>query len=203
MRIHKIAVITFLLCLSFSPAFAGRIPTYTGRVVDSQNGKPIDGASVLIYWEKGIPGFMHANSEPIKAVLVETDQTGSYSVDGFIAYLGLTAWLDYTQIIIYCPGYQAYISRIWEQDRSANNGEDFKISDNLVRLQRIPPDFDHGKHFEKIEDALRGLDLYLSQPENSSWSDIKKMALIGFPERQSLLRKADWEQERSRRDYGQ
>lgn len=203
MKPRTITVITALLCLLCTPVFAGPIPTYTGKVVDSRTGVPIEDTSVLMYWVKGIPGFMHTGSELIKTELVTTDKNGNYSLGGFIAFLGLTAWHDYTQIIVYRPGYQAYIKRISEQSSYADKKQDFKTTDNLVRLERIPPDFDYGKQYKEIEDALRGIDDYsYMQPDGTvTWAGVKNLALKGHPEKLELLQRAYWEEERSRRKY--
>lgn len=203
MKLPIIIVTVGLLCLVWASAFAGSIPTYTGKVVDDKTGEPIENASVLIYWEKSIPGFMQAKSELIKAELVKTNKNGNYSLGGFIAFLGLTAWHDYTQVVIYQPGYQAYLDRTWEQSSYSDKKQNFKISDNLIRLKRIPPDFDHGKHYGDIEDALRGLDDYsaMQMDGSVSWTGVKHSELKGQPEKLELLQRAYWEEERSLRRY--
>lgn len=203
MKLRIITVVAGLLCLVWVSAFAGSIPTYTGMVVDDKTSEPIENALVLIYWEKSIPEIMHARSELIRAELVKTDKNGNYSLGGFIAFLGLTAWHDYTQIVIYQPGYQAYLDRTWEQSSYSDKKQHFKISDNLIRLKRIPPHFDHGKHYRDIEDALRGLEDYSAmRPDGSvSWEGVKRNALKGHSVKLELLQRAYWEEERSLRKY--
>jgi len=202
-KLRIITIVVGLLCLAWIPAFAGPIPTYTGSVVDDTTGEPIENASVLIYWVKSIPEIMHARSELIKADLVKTDKNGNYSLGGFIAFLGLTAWHDYTQVVIYQPGYQAYLNITWEQSPYSDKKQHFKISDNLIRLKRIPSDFDHGKHYKDIDDALRGLDDYSAMQSDGSvsWEGVKSSALKGQPEKLELLQRAYWEEERSLRKY--
>lgn len=203
MKLPTIIVTVGLFCLVWASAFAGPIPTYTGKVVDDKTGEPIENACVLIYWVKNIPEIMHARSELIKAELVKTDKSGNYSLGGFIAFLGLTAWHDYTQVVIYQPGYQAYLDRVWEHNPYSDKKQHFKSSDNQIRLKRIPPDFDHGKHYRDIEDALRGLEDYSTMRSDGSvsWEGVKRSALKGHPERLELLQRAYWEDERSLRRY--
>lgn len=149
--------ITFAIILTvFLPAtsFALFVGPYTGQVLDSQTGETIKGASVLIYWEKSIPSPAGSFSEPIKAKLVYADNKGNYMIPRNLASTGLLGFFEATTIIIYQPGYQAYINRIYGKE----SDDSFKKKDNILKLERIPSGFDHKKHHDRITDALRGLD---------------------------------------------
>ncbi len=156
-------VVLFLLLLLPSISFAKKVGPYSGQALDSRTGEPIQGASVFIYWEKGISFIAGHHSEPLKAVLVYTNEHGKYAIPRQFLNTGLTWVLEGTTIIIYQPGYQAWIGvhsyqpgnqRLFGKERT------FSHTENKVKLERIPPGFDFKKHHEKITDALRGFDYY-------------------------------------------
>lgn len=198
MNKSRIFIFTILFVL-FLPvvSFALILGPYTGQVLDSQTGEPIEGASVLIYWRKPLFPTIEYSTELIKAELVYTDKQGRYKIPKMLANIGLFEALDSTNVIIYQPGYQAYTVRI-SHDSYAKPEKSFKEKDNIVKLDRIPPRFSHRKHYEKIEDALRGIREY-SRGDSThfeasiTWEKAVEMNLKGVPEREELLRRAEWE----------
>ena len=146
------AAVFFLLLFLPSTSVAKMVGPYDGQVIDSRTGKPIHKASVLICWEKGSKLFPDY-SELVKAVLVHTDGQGRYRVPRQLLQIGLTWWLGRMVIIIYQPGYQAYIKDRWESEATA-----LAHKGNIVRLKRVPPGFNHFKHHSRITNALQGLD---------------------------------------------
>ena len=173
MRLRSVCVLVFIIII-FIPVVssAGPVGPYTGQVIDSQTGDPIKGASVLIYWDRGMPSPGGEVTDFIKAKLVYTDNKGKYNIPLTMLNTGLLGYLASTDVIIYEPGYQAYIVTIYR-----GSDKKFKRINNIVKLERIPPHFNHKEHDKRIESASRGMD-----------DDI-----ILY---QEFIRRADWEERR-------
>jgi hypothetical protein len=188
----------------FSPAVAFSLGPYTGTVVDSLTGEPVEGASVLVYWTKSIPEIIHERSETIAVKLVYTDHKGEYEIPSIVSNLGLTGRMESTNLIIYQPGYQAYIFKIWHDDPYAQKNLSFKETGNTVALERIPPGFSHMKHVEMIDHALWGINDYpYSYPlpqDHIGWEEMMKIKTNGSVERQELLRRLEWEKRRGQEE---
>jgi hypothetical protein len=170
-------VLASLLSAMSCGLFAG---PYSGKAVDSQTGDPVVGASVLIYWTESTPG----STNVISVEATNTNAAGEYFIPFTILIPSFLGWHDETYIIIYEPGFQAYIPRTYRDSKK----DSFKTSGNLVELQRIPPDFDHADHFEWIQDFLRGL-------SSRGHVTVGANEFLG----QELLRRAEWEQRRKSR----
>lgn len=196
MNRSHIFIFTILFAL-FLPvvSFALILGPYTGQVIDSRTGEPVEGASVLIYWRKPAFSVIEYRSELIKAELVYTDKKGNYKILRMLANIGLLGTLDSTNVIIYQPGYQVYTVRIWHDSPYEKPDNSFKEKDNVVKLDRIPPNFSHRKHYEKIERAFWGID-EASIDEWTTWEQHLKINLRGIPEKEELLRRAEWEERR-------
>jgi hypothetical protein len=195
--IFAVLMIVFLPTICFA-VFLG---PYSGTVIDSQTGEPIEGASVLVYWTKGVLYVFKMRSEVIEAKLVYTDKKGTYHISRFVPNLGLSGVLESTQIIIYEPGYQAYITEIHHNSPVRETDESFKVRDDIIKLDRIPPNFSHREHYEKIERSLWGLrendrtDPISGKP--LSWEKRMELSLKGgILEKEELLRRAEWEENR-------
>lgn len=191
-----IFIILFVLFLPVV-SFALILGPYTGHVLDSQTGEPVEGASVLIYWRKPAFSVIEYRSELIEAKLVYTDKQGRYEIPKMLANIGLFEALDSTNVIIYQPGYQVYTVRI-SHDSYAKPEKSFKEKDNIVKLDRIPPNFNHKAHYREIEGALRGIDEYhysypVPEDPGMTWDKILRINLKGIPEREELLMRAEWE----------
>jgi hypothetical protein len=206
MNALRIFIASIFLILSLPAAsLALFLGPYSGAVIDSQTGEPIEGTSVLVYWEKRIPTPAGGYSELIEVTLVSTNRKGRYEVPRFLANLGLLGTLESTNIIIYQPGYQAYIMKIWHDSPYTKPDPSFKTKDNMVKLDRIPPGFNHGEHYRKISDALNGLHEYpYAYPhKNDPWMTWKKLLEINLkviPEKEEFLRRAEWEERRGERE---
>ena len=144
-------IVTIFLPASSSALFIG---AYSGQVLDSQTENPISGASFFIYWVKvqGIPG-LGWHSELIDSILVHTDTNGKYETPSNFVFLESNSFFDATSIVVYQPGYRAYIRKV--EGREADEG--FENKNNIIKLDRIPPNFDHKAHYEMIVDVLRGM----------------------------------------------
>jgi hypothetical protein len=182
-------------------SFALFLGPYSGTVIDSQTGEPIKGASVLVYWTKGVLYVFKMRSEVIEAKLVYTDKKGTYHIPRFLPNLGLSGVLESTQIVIYEPGYQAYVMEIHHDNPGRRIEESSKVGDGVIKLDRIPPHFSHREHYEKIERSLWGLrDNDWTDPVSGrplSWEKRRELSLKGgILEREELLRRAEWEERR-------
>jgi hypothetical protein len=171
-------------------------------VVDSGTGEGVGGASVLVFWVKQVQTLLQPYSEIIGARLVYTDKNGTYRIPQVLPNLGLLAGLESTSVIIYQPGYQAYTRRIWHDHPSSKGESSFKERNNAVKLDRIPPNFNHPKHMQTLMDALRPIDAY--GPEDPvwggplTWKKRKELNLkSGVLEKEELLRRAAWEERRN------
>lgn len=202
MKVTRICILAVLMIV-FLPtvSFAIFLGPYSGTVIDSQTGEPIEGASVLVYWTKGVPYVFKMRSEVIAAKLLYTDRKGTYHISRFLPNLGLQGVLESTNIIIYQPGYQAYTIRTSHDSPYEKPDSTLKEKDNIVKLDRIPPNFSHKEHYEKIDHALWGLrDDDWNDPISGkplSWKKRMELSLKGgILEREELLRRAEWEENR-------
>ena len=113
----------FILC-SFSLLLAGCYFPITGRVVDAETNKPIEGAVVLVEWTK-THGIGDRNTELIKMSEVISDNNGSFQLDGLTS-----PFVDPPNITVYKKNYTAwnnqYIFPIWSRRN------DFKWVNNLT-----------------------------------------------------------------------
>lgn len=203
MRVTRIFIFAVLMIV-FLPTicFAIFLGPYSGTVIDSQTGGPIEGASVLFYWEKRVPTPPSGgSSEPIEIRLVYTSQKGTYHIPQILANLGLLGMLESTNVIIYQPGYQAYIAKIWHDSPYTKPDPSFKTKDNRVKLDRIPSGFNHGEHYRRISDALNGLHEYpYVYPHKNdpwmTWNKLLEVNLKAVPEKEEFLRRVEWEERR-------
>src|SRR3972149_4986007 len=199
-------IFTGILMFGLShPSFAGIIGPYSGQVIDSQTGDPVEGASVLVYWVKATPHPMGAYEITIGARLIYSDGKGRYTIPTFFANLGLMGFLDSTNIIIYQPGYQAYIIELHPSnplnpfsDPEGGDDMNFKKKNNIVKLDRIPPNFSHKEHVDRIEHALWGIDDYspgdpTATKAGITWEEALKLNLKGVPEKEEFLTRLEWE----------
>mgnify|MGYP001584675162 CR=1 FL=1 len=208
----QLRVFIFAAILLWIPAlsFAGMIGPYSGQVVDSRTGEPVEGASVLFYWVKVIPYPMGTDHETIDARLIYTDKDGKYNIPIFWANLGLTSFFESTNVVIYEPGYEAYIKRV-DYSNPFNSPDtrpdpSFKEKNHIVKLDRIPPNFSHKKHYENIEHALWGIDdePHVYTPEQPlSWE--KKVEILlsvkGINGKEEFLRRVEWENRRGQIEW--
>lgn len=203
MKAIRISMLSALAIL-FLPMVCSAIVLgpYSGTVIDSQTGEPIEGASVLFYWEKRVPAPPSGgSSELVETRLVYTDKQGAYHIPRVLANVGLLGMLESTNVIIYQPGYQAYIEGISHDSPSGQPTSRFKPRDHTVKLDRIPPNFSHENHFEKIDHALWGIHEYpyVYPDENDPWMTWNKLLegnLKAVPDKGEFLRRVEWEERR-------
>jgi hypothetical protein len=154
----------------------------------------------LTYWEKVVASIPEARTLMIRATLVYTDQKGAYQVPTTYAHLGLLAWFASTNVIIYQPGYEAYIVRISHLFSKTDAESAFKEVGNLVKLDRIPPNFDHKKHYNDINSAMSGMNDpgFVPMPDGlrPTWEMFGEEHLSSIRARHELLGRAEWETRR-------
>ena len=114
------------------PVLGFSLGPYSGQVLDGSTGEPIRGASVLFYWGKSVPTLMGSRSELIDSKLLYTDAQGRYEIARTFANLGLTGSLDSTRVLIYQPGYRAYIVTLYSHE--SRRPASFKDSGNSPSL---------------------------------------------------------------------
>lgn len=191
------AICIFIFCCLVVPptSDAEILEPYSGTVYDATTGKPIEGASVLFFWMKRVPDF-EIVTELIDAKLTRTNAKGNYDLSLTFANAGRFS-LDSTHVLIYEPGYQVYIKEIYHDSPYAKSDPEFRNHDNVVKLERIPPDFDHKAHCERIKQALWGLERHeYSDNKDVSWSGIVKTSMVVPLEKELFLRRVEWEQRR-------
>lgn len=178
-------VVLFLIFISYLlvpvPSSAVTLGPYSGQVVDSRTGEPIDGASVLIYWTRTIISPAGSDESFLAISSGYTNEKGIYNVPEVSAKSGLLTSVASTNVIIYQPGYEACI---------VNN--EFKKNQTLVKLDRIPPGFDYNSHYRKITDFLRPIDEYMDY-YTGILSTGKSRTTGPIIELEEFLRRIEWE----------
>jgi hypothetical protein len=169
---------------------------YSGTVIDSQTGEPIEGASVLFSWEAHLPVPPDGLTIEVAARMVYTDKKGKYKIPLISAPMGLLSVYNSSRCIIYQPGYQAYFAFL-DGDLTPST---FKKIGNIVKLDRIPPNFNYSEHYRRIEDILN---IYVIGWEDPIWGTKltwKKHIELNLRReilgKEELLRRAEWERRR-------
>ncbi|MHB1351670.1 MAG: hypothetical protein ACYCYR_17620 [Desulfobulbaceae bacterium] len=178
----------FALLLSPVNCFASpAVAPCSGQVTDSMTGEPLAGALVLFYWDKieiineefnqivletlkQVDDAINQDigeklkrigSSTADAVVILTDEKGRYALPPRQIDLDPNERLVYARLVVYQPGYRLFsIGRPYEMPGSHINDEnkDFAETNYQVRLDRVPPFFDHRAHFEEIEGVVNEID---------------------------------------------
>ena len=200
---YTFPVVFLMLTLFPTSGFSKMVGPYTGQVLDSRTGEPIQGASVLINWVKSIPTPAGAYSELIKITLANTDDHGIYKIPRQFINVGLIGWLGIANLIVYQPGYQVSIQPHYQPSINRQSQKDlpppFKKT-AVVKLEQIPPGFDHKKHHDQITDALHGFDIddyegvdNITGRRLSTKELVDKIAIMA--EYWEFMRRIEWEKE--------
>ncbi len=199
----KICSLVFILIIWFSwqnISHAALLGSYSGKVVDAETGQPLRGASVFIYWTRFVSLYFEGHSELAAAKLLYTDGEGRYRFPAMLKLLNFLDPLDSINIIVYQPGYEAYLKRINLGPYSKPDPE-FKEEDNIIQLHSIPPDFDYGKQYDALERAFWGIgDWYFFRQKRSWDSKYDSLVTKAYMDKNELLRRAEWEEMRFRED---
>lgn len=103
----------FIGCFIVTESFAWHIfhkPEYKGKIVNEKNQEPIEGAVVVAVYKTHtiIGGPAGGYSSVIKAKEVLTDKNGRFVIPSYTTIMGPNSKEDYTDFIIYKPGYASY-----------------------------------------------------------------------------------------------
>lgn len=197
MKAIRISMLSALIGV-FLPTvcFAIVLGPYSGTVMDSQTGEPIEGASVLFSWDAHLPVPPDGLTVEVAARMVYTDKSGKYKIPLISAPMGLLSVYNSGRCIIYQPGYQAYFAFLYGDPSPST----FKKIGNIVKLDRIPPNFNHSEHYRRIEDVLNIHAIGSDDPmwgTKLTWEKHMELNLrreiLG---KEELLRRAEWERRR-------
>jgi hypothetical protein len=188
---------TFLILIIPTASFPLILGPYTGKAIDSQTGEPIEGAIVLVFWEGHFPIPPDGYSTVLAAKLMYTDKAGGYSIPTTVVTLGLLSLYHEARLVIYQPGYQVHSD--WQH--AGPDPPSFKKIGNIVKLDRIPPNFDHKEHYEWIRTVLSHInDIGWEAPvwgTKLTWKKHIELNLrSGILGKEELLRRAEWERRR-------
>ncbi len=115
-----VLILSFLIVLFASaPAHAFWLvyhkPAYNGRVIDAETKEPIEGAVVVVEYEKETVGVPEHYSSVIEVKETLTDKNGEFHIPSYttiIQPLSIEGWATF---IIYKPGYASFPGYILDQ----------------------------------------------------------------------------------------
>lgn len=143
MKIIKQTFLAIIIVLIGAACSAGM----SGTVVDTETGKPIEGAVVLVEWTvtKGVPGLSYGKT--YKVVEKVTNKEGKFRFLGV-----LNPFVNPPIIVVYKKGYVAwnnkYIFPTWAKRT------DFEYKDNaIIRLEFFKKEFAYHDHVAFISSA--------------------------------------------------
>jgi hypothetical protein len=102
---------------------------------------------------KCTPGYRPVHreySDLIHSLHLLTDENGAFGIQAIYKELEPGSFLESSTVIVYHPGYQVFIKKF----RNRDAGDVFKTKDSIIRLERIPPNFDHNAHYHQIVGAM-------------------------------------------------
>ncbi len=144
MKVKHLVFAVMMLFLS-----TGCYGEMTGTVVDTETGKPIEGAVILAQWTK-TKGFGLTHHVVHKIVEVETDNNGKFTISGTY-----DPFVDSPEVVIYKAGYVAwrndFIFPDWERRT------DFKYRRGItIRLERFKESYSKEQHDYFIGSGIIG-----------------------------------------------
>ena len=133
-----IIFVALILCLSGSAWGRSMV---TGKVVDEQNGAPIEGAAVYIYWEKshlGPPG-LGPKTEIVEIAEDQTDDAGQFTIPKY------STWFKHYQMAVYKKGYVCWSNE--DIFPSIEKRTDFKLKNGvIIKLKLFKEEYSRVKH---------------------------------------------------------
>ncbi len=173
---NTISIMFFAICLCSTGCHA----SMTGKVVDAETGKPVDGAVLLVEWlkTKGMIGLTYRTTA--KAVELFSDKDGNVIIPGYF-----NPFAEGPYITIYKPGYVAWNSQyIFPGYRKR---DDFDLKDGYVfKLEKFRNNYSHDSHISFIHGAI-GTDL--SKQKINIMSAIRQEERSALTERQNYKSK--------------
>ncbi len=121
----------------------------TSTVVDSETGKPIEGAVVLVEWTitKGLPGMSY--TESYKVIETITDENGRFTISEWV----YNPLVNKPTLTVYKKGYVA-----WNSEFIFPNYErrkDFKYKEGvIIKLEQFKVGYSYDAHVSFIETAI-------------------------------------------------
>ena len=115
---HLIASIIFITIIVFFTvsAFAGWLifhkSAFRARVIDAETKEPIEGAVVVVVYEKHVYGPAGGYSNVVKIKEALTDKKGEFFFPSYTTGIHPFSREDYAKFIIYKPGYGSYPKKI-------------------------------------------------------------------------------------------
>lgn len=166
-------IILMLLAVCFCSS--GCYASMKGKIVDTETGKPIEGAVLLVEWLKteGMIGLTHRTTA--KAVEAFSDKDGNITIPGYF-----NPFAEGPYITIYKPGYVAWNSQYIfpgykkREDFDWKNGYKFK-------LEKFADSYSHDSHISFIHGAI-GIDQ--SNQKTNIMNAIKQEERLALTERQ-------------------
>ena len=115
--------------------------TYSGKVVDAETGKPLQGAVIVVVWYKKAiysmdgPEYFHNARETL------TDREGNFSMDASegINWNPLT-WIETPRIAVYHPGYWPLSDAYPREFRDPYGMDDAMKKGAVVKLPKLKTD---------------------------------------------------------------
>jgi len=149
----------------------------SGRVIDAETNKPIEGAVVLVEWTKTI-GFGLTRTESYKVAEAISDKDGEIRLSGCYSPV-----VNKPHVTVYKKGYVA-----WNDESifpALTQRVDFTWGSYVFRLEKFRPEYSYDKHVSFIWSSIREYQNY----------DAKKIIINAFEWERG---KAFQERERSR-----
>jgi hypothetical protein len=124
----------------------------SGRVLDAETGKPIEGAIVCMQWNTG--GFLAVVGSSCAALYeTKTDSLGRYYIPS--QRVERHMWVESVhdeEAVIYKDGYggyQVYYRKGWYF--GSKDSQPYHKRNNLVRLRPFDPSWSHMEHFDWLK----------------------------------------------------
>jgi len=167
-------ILCMVLAILFSFVSTGCYASMFGTVVDAENGKPIEGAVVLVEWTYTSGKWMGLRStSSYKVVETVTDNEGKFKVSDV-----LNPFVDTPHITIYKKGFVAWNNEYIFPDYTKR--DDFKWTENSVfRLAHFKPEYSYDAHVSFINMTIRSTIAY----------EKKKLMISAFDWETDLARK--------------
>lgn len=106
-------MISMILVVVYSaPCLAGWLifhkPGFKGKVIDAETKAPIEGAVVVVVYEKHVYGIAGGYSSVIKVKEILTDKNGMFSFSSYTTIIHPFSTEQEADFIIYKPGYGSF-----------------------------------------------------------------------------------------------
>lgn len=175
-----------LVAIAVCNVEAALLGPYSGTVVDAENGLPLKGATVVVFWGKATPTPAGAVGGFIEAAMCETGEDGKYKIGARLATIGLFSFVDGITFIAYQPGYFGFSRTFYHADPIGET--------RVIRLSRRGPIPIKKTWNNDFENDINRID----PDSGGDGEDMNplvrlKAMLRGLPERELMRARTDWE----------